>query len=95
MVFFKRKPKLKKHILRDVSRMPSQHNFCRALKCSTCGKSYIMDVFGGWAVEWDFKLVDDGWKVDPDDLVAAVKHKYSLQTREWFQVDQQECKGDR
>jgi hypothetical protein len=88
-VLFGRKHKF--HVLKNIG-LINQKEGQRAVRCESCGKSYIMDMLGGWAIEWNFKMKDE-WIVDPDDLAEAVRVKYTTPTREWFQVGQQVCDG--
>lgn len=92
--FKKRKPKILHHDLRSVATVPAQKSFMRPVRCARCGKQFIMDVFGGWAVEWTFKTENGNWRVNDEDLENAVDYYHSKPAREWIQLgDTDVCEG--
>jgi len=48
-----------------------------------------MDVFGGWSVEWEFKV--NSHIIDIEDFDRAIEHKYKQGSRGWFQIENHLC----
>ena len=96
MWLFKRRPKINRHKLAHVTDIPQNREFYRAVKCSNCGKQFVMDVFGGWAVEWKFELDKNvSWLVDQQNFADGIKHFHSTRQTEWVQLGSTDiCEGE-
>lgn len=45
-----------------------------------------MDVFGGWAIEWEFRELKPGESLTKDDLVPAIRKFSETPVDEWIQL---------
>lgn len=93
-MWFKRKPKKKIHILKTAGLAPYYKDFYSAVRCETCGKHYIMDTFGGWAVEYTYTLNDwnGGYpRVSDEDFQKALVKYHGTPAREWLSLLYDEC----
>lgn len=69
---FNKKPKL--HVFEHVASLTRFHKGCAAVKCKNCEQQFALDMIGGWMVEWDFVIEDNGMFVDKNNFDAAVSH---------------------
>lgn len=88
-MFSFRKIKPKKHDLRDAG-YRSLKDFYRAVKCVDCGKSFVMDVFGGWSMEWNYKIDKHGF-IEEEDFAAAISYMHKTPSGQWTQLDNSVC----
>lgn len=93
--WFKRKPKMLHHDLKDVSGLPQFSQFYRPVECKRCGKQFIMDVFGGWAIEYTFTQREQFQPVAKEELANAIALMHETHISEWIQLGVKDiCKGD-
>lgn len=86
----KKKPKPIKHDIRSAAGIPCYRNFYSAVRCERCGKQYIMDVFGGWAVEWEFEL-DSRWSVNKENFAMAEEKYHNTKPQDWGNLSYDNC----
>lgn len=95
MNFLKRKPKVVHHELKLVGFLPpSSKDLKRPVECKNCGKQFIMDIFGGWSIEWKYRDLGPYESLSEEDLQPAIDRYWEVKSRGWTQLGfNDKCEG--